>query len=497
MVAAAIQKPVEVMFLPRHATSWGRMKQQAETLRDAPGVRPVILIANAFMAGKVEECRDLGFEALELHDEIERRLRTGAPWLERTTRRLHDWLARHDLLANRLPFCLVSMLHVGWRLTVEYERFREVCAARRPTAIIVPGDRELSPVPAMLRAGLDLDIPTMIGFSGVPFADGGVEHARAFANRFKVTLGDLPPLLNLLAARRHPRQIRMTRNGPRLFSPGWLTLTLARKGMLSANPWVQGMGNCRYLLQHNRRFAAYFTERGLPETKSVLIGDATLDRLHAACRKREETRTELDRLLGSTPGQHLVALAMPNDYEHNLCDFETHLARMHRFLSRLARPDLKVVISLHPKQERSAYQDLAERYGFAFADRDLTALVPAADLFICGCSSTIMFAKLAAIPSINLDHFGHRDEDFESVPGLANVQTPDAFSAALDAFCQGNGPEGRDALQRFADALAEESLFDGRSGERFVSFIRSLVEAEAPAYEPSEVDSPVARSIAV
>lgn len=466
--------PATLYILPRHATSWARMREQAAVLQSAPGVHPVVLLANRFMADRAQQCSELGLETLDLHREIERRVSTSAPILHRLAARFDCWLTRHDVIANRLPLCFLRMAQTRHRLRVEYDLFRSLFENELPAAVLVPGDRELSPVPAVLRAGLDLGIPTIIGFSGVPYADGGVEHARAAADRFKLSLHTLPPLLNLYAGWRYPGQVRRTRNGKRLFSPGWLILTLAARGMLSANPWLQGAGNCAYLIQHNRVFMSYFTKHGVPAEKSILIGDVSLDPLHAACQSRATIRKALAAQLGLTAEDKLVVVSVPNDYEHDVCDLPTHLARMDRFLGQLAKPRLKVMLSLHPKARREHYQDLATRYGFVFAEQALTECLPAADLFVCSCSSTILFAKLAAVRSINLDYLGLRDEDFEDVPGLENVETPEAFSTVLDRIVEEPSNTTPEDVVSHAAALAGETLFDGRATQRFVAFATSL-----------------------
>ena len=452
------------------------MFEQAKLLRADGRLHPVMILATDAMAEKAQACRDAQIGYVEVTGEIEAQLPPkglmGGVLLERIER----WCQKHEWLGSRLPLCLVRAAHLRRRLRAEYAVFSAVCRRIAPAAIIVPGDRELSPVPALLRAALDLGIPTIIGFSGVPYRGGGVEFARASSNRFRVAWRDLPPLLNVIAARRHPGQRCNTPYGARLFSPGWLVLVLAELGMLSANPWVQGGGNTRYVLQHNRRWMDHFETLGVSRDKLVLIGDPELDGLYKACREGGAIRSQFLPQLTLDSGKALAVVAVPNDYEHNVCDLESHLGRMDRFLSNLARPDLAVLLALHPKSSRHTYQNIASKYGFHFADQPLTHVLPSADLFICSCSSSVLFAKLAAVPTINLDYLGVRDDDFRNVPGLVNVETAEDFAHELDRYGGGVGPTASKQIENYAAELARETLFDGHAGQRFCEFLLEIAQ---------------------
>ena len=72
------------------------MQEQAAVLRDTPGLRPVIVLANRFMVEQATLCRTLGFDVLDLHDRIERRISETAPFKGRVWAAVHAWLARHD-----------------------------------------------------------------------------------------------------------------------------------------------------------------------------------------------------------------------------------------------------------------------------------------------------------------------------------------------------------------------------------------------------------------
>ena len=464
-----------VFFLPRHPTSWVRMLDQARVLRDSGSFTPVMVLATAAMAKMAETCRAEGLTFVDATGEIERRRLEAAPRQHGWGERLETWAQRRDRLGCLLPLSLLRLVHLRRRLRAEYAEFRALCERWQPVAILVPGDRELSPVPPMLRAALDLEIPSVIAFSGVP-DPAGAAGLRRHDKRFRLDLRSLPPLLNFYAARRYPRQVCDSRFGRMLFSPGWLVLALASLDMLSANPWIQGGGNSRYILQNSKRRMRHFIERGVPESKHVFVGDLTLEPLHAAKHERESVRKRLT----SSAASKLVVMSVPNDAEHNACDWPTHLARMAAFMRPLAESGAQVVLSLHPKSKAEDYRALAERFGFRFADRPLVEILPAADLFVCSGSSTVLWANLVEVPAINLDYLDVGNFENRAVPGVTSVRTAAAFAAALEQALHGMTAEARQALADYAAEMREDSLFDGRAGARFCAFLETLA-AQAPS----------------
>jgi len=468
-----------ILLLPRHPTSWNRLIQQAEIMARDPGLHPTMVLANAPLAASAAICRDKGIDYVDVSGAIEHRLEAENGRLGRILDNAERMCGRRERLAHSLPVSLLRMVQMRRRLRVEYAVLSDLCRRYAPAAIFVPGDRELSPVPAMLRVGLDLAIPTVVGWSGVPYGEG-LEIARAYSWRFQAALKRLPPLLNLYAAHRHPRQVRESRYGRLLFSPGWLTLALAAEGMLSGNPWMQGGGNSSYLFHHSRRRMRHFLDMGVSEAKSVLVGDPAVDPLYSAYRDRDRIRAKLMAEHGMDADRKLIVVSVPNDFEHDVCDWPTHVSRMDKFLGCLAGQGVEVLLSLHPKSKQEDYQAIADRHGFHFAKEPLAQVLPAGDLFVCSGSSTILWASLCGIPAINLDYLDLDLADFKQ-PGIVTVGTADDFTAALRQFAiQGIGPEYGD-FESYAAAVRLDSLFDGKAGERMCAFLLDLPQRQQQA----------------
>ena len=98
--------------------------------------------------------------------------------------------------------------------------------------------------------------------------------------------------------------------------------------------------------------------------------------------------------------------------------------------------------------------------------------------FVCGTSSTVFWARLCGIPTINLDYWKVRDADFVGVAGVENVETPDEFAKALTRHIALDAIDP--AFQREAARLRDDNQFDGKSAERIQQFLLGLAADSNP-----------------
>jgi hypothetical protein len=388
---------------------------------------------------------------------------------------LDNWIGTAERATNYLPIALLRICLLRHQLRRERKVFVELLRRVLPVAVLVPGDRELSPVPALLRAALDEHVPSVNTALGSPYTEG-LEQARCSLTQFKVARKDGAPILNRYVARRFPRQVRQTAWGPLLFSPGWLVLALAGEGMLSANPWVQGGGNSTYHLQHDQSRMKEFARLGSPQEKMVFVGDPAMDLLFKSYTERSVIRMALVSEHGLDPTRPLVVVSVPNDAEHGVCGWDEHLNRLDAYLGPLAQEPVNVILSLHPKSNPAAYQTFARRHGFAIVASRLYEFLPAADIYVCSGSSTVLWARVCAVPVINLDYLHIRDGDYHGVSAVINVETVAEFMAAVRHWRE--GCIRKDDLEVKAAQLAADTLFDGLAGERICNFLWQLATAQ-------------------
>ncbi len=442
-------------------------------LRDRSGLCPLMVMANQSMADRVEETEAADIRLLDVSAELEAEAQAASPKLNRAMDSLAPWFERHERLANCLPVSILRLMHMRRRLQAEHAAFHRLCERERPVAILTHGDRELSPIPGILRAGIDLDIPRVLVGAGPPGPEGTVL-VRLPYSRFRLDLRHFPPLLNLFAAWRYPEQVLRTTHGRMLFSPGWIVFALASLGMLPRNPWVQGGGNSTAMLQENRDHLAGYREMNVPDEKMILVGDPVYDDLYHAYQNRKAIRAELSKTYDLQADRKLVIMSVPNDAEHGICDMPTHQARMDRYFSVMAKHDADILLSLHPKSLPADYSDLAERHGFRFLTESLQSTLPAGDLFVACGSSTIQWAQLCDLPTINLDYQKVRTEDIHCQAGIENIETLAEFSVVFERAMTRTAPDN--AFLIHSERVRRDSLFDGNSGGRICAFFEGLAE---------------------
>ena len=471
-MASASHTQFPIALFPRHATSWVKLFDLACVLRDGGNFRPVMILSATDMSAYAGLCAKAKIEVLDLSSDREAVVTVHGGLLRKCLARLDGFFARRDRIANCLPVSLLRFVDMRRRLRSEYNVFRAALEKLRPAAVMVPGDREVSPVPAFLKAASDLAIPIVNACFGSPYAEG-VALSRLGFSRFSLDWRHVPPILNQFVALLFPGQVYNAPQGRILFSPAWLTFAHASLGMLSGNPWVQGGGLSDYVLQHDARRRQGFLDLGVPARKLVDVGDPSLDLLYVAYRNREALRAQLRQTLELPARDKLVIFAVPNDAEHGVCDMESHLERMHGYFKILGRSGANALGSLHPKQRREDYQPLAQKYGVTLMNDRLANVLPAADLFVCGTSSTVFWARLRGIPTINLNYWNVLDPDFEGVAGVENVATFSEFENALTRHIAVDTIDP--AFQREAAQLRGDNHFDGQSAARIDKFLLGLV----------------------
>lgn len=453
----------KVAIFPRHPTSWAWLFEVARLLRDQSDLAPVMLLVTPEVAGYAAQCKDANIQFLNVSSARQQAIASHLGMIGRAVDRCDGFFAKHHRIANCFPVSLFRFIAMRRKLRAELNVYRAVLSKLSPIALLTPGDREMSPVPAMLRAAKDLAVPIVNYSFGSPYPQG-LALQREGQSQFSTQWREFPPLVNFVVKNKFPRQLL---DQQMLFSPGWLILAHWSLGMLSDNPWVQGGGLSDYLFQNSVQRRESYLASGVSEHKLVFTGDPSLDSLHAAYENRDAIRARL----GVSAGPKVIMFSLPNDYEHGLCDLQSHRTRMRDYLSILSKCEAKTFVSLHPKAKADDYRDLMSEYKLTLLPERLAGVLPAADVFVASGSSTIPWAQLCGIPVINLDYLGIREPEVEAAD---TVETPAGFERLLHNILASRGKPVSD------DAVRSENLFDGQSGKRIIRFLSSLADNPFP-----------------
>jgi hypothetical protein len=451
------------------------MLDQALCIKRHTSFKPVFLLADPGLLGYRGICQGHGIEVVGLAEEHGSHSSAPRPHAGSVRRTAAPFtrLLLHDRIAHSLPVSLVRMLLTCWDMKARYKKLYDLCHTYNPFAICMTGDRELGFVQPLLRVGLDLNIPTIISLPASPQADGQVLVRQAH-HRFHVAPGRRPPLLNRVAVRTYPEQVRHTKYGPLLFSPGWLILALKSLGMYPDNPWVTGCGNSRFIMVDGEWSRQQYIASGVPEHKIKIVGDLSYDALYAAWQNRGDIRERLFATYGLRRDRPLLIFSVPSMAEQNILPWHAHWQQIHGLLKVLAECDANVLLSLHPKCAYARYAHLEHKFGFPICRERLYHLLPAADLFITHYSSTVQWAILCHIPVIICDLSHAKIGTYSGFEGVvAEPYSVDRFQRTLlDIVHNTERHQALVAAQR--RAAAQLAAFDGTSNQRFIALLESI-----------------------
>ena len=469
-----------VLLFPRTETYWAEMLPQYRLIEAESRYRPVFLLAMPQTAKFIGDCDREGLNFISLAP-MARQDRGHFPRLEAWWKsRLSRWpalapldkLFRHDRVAHSLPVALLRMAATRRLLKKQLAVFRVLFGRLAPLAIFISGDRELAAVPPVLRAAEELGIPRVLSARSTPSIEADASTRRG-DSRFFTRLRDLPPLLNLLAARKLPGQCADEAHRRILFSPGWLTLTLHGMGMLSDNPWCQGGGKSSDVFIMGPSHVETYTAAGVDPEKLRPIGDLSHDQLHRTYQDRGRTRERLVVGYDLDETKPIAVMAVPTYAEHGFAPWLDHLRKLEAFCKAIRGHGITLLWSLHPRSKRIDYQDIAERHGIVILKEPLNEVLPAADIFVCGNSTTVEWAILCGVPVFNLDYVGLNYSLWDEHDGVLQVIDLESIERFLTVYLE--EPGYADDLAEAQRASAERTaMFDGRVGKRILAFLDGL-----------------------
>jgi hypothetical protein len=247
---------------------------------------------------------------------------------------------------------------------------------------------------------------------------------------------------------------------------------LASLGLLPPNPWLLGGGLADLVLVESERVHGQRLEQGQDPRRILVTGHPGHDALFSGYARRDELRRELALSYGLRAESPLAVVALPQLGEQGTLDWDSHWREI-RFLGQTFR-DLpaEFLVSLHPKMDANRYLFLEEEYGLRLARERLSAILPAADLFLATYSSTVHWATLCRVPALVFDFYQIDFRLFDDLPGVVTVTDRKTLAAEAEKILRDAGR--RATLGRAQGESARLlSPFDGRCGERI---LRALLE---------------------
>ncbi len=468
-----------VLLLPRRTMHWEDLLHSYRVIERQTGFMPVMVLATPELENHPGPARRQGINfiavaAVPQQDQGHFRFAAG---VARALRRLGlpGRLAARLLASERIRHGSVVGLA---RLAVTRVWLRRQCrqAARllealSPAALLLSGDRELGPFPAWQRAARDRRVPCVVAGVTLPSPDSDA-FGRFHRARFFAGIGQAAPLINLVAAWCFPRQCRRADGRRLLFTPGWLTLALALAGMRIPMPWVQGSNSDAILTDCEARKALYVAN-GIPAARVRITGRVLYDDLFRLAASKADLRRRLLDDLAMPADLPIVLVSVPASAEHGLMDARTHYEKIEELLDHLASLNANIILSLHPRSDRQDYAKRIRETKLRLLDKPLFQYMAAADVFVCEASTTIDWAILCGVPTVDLQHSGIRIETWREFPGVLAFDRLDEAMEAIDRLIRDPATHARLQAAQM-DGRDRICLFDGKCADRFRAVLESI-----------------------
>jgi CDP-glycerol glycerophosphotransferase (TagB/SpsB family) len=146
-------------------------------------------------------------------------------------------------------------------------------------------------------------------------------------------------------------------------------------------------------------------------------------------------------------------------------------------------PNARIVLKMHPGEERSYYEMAADALGWRSNQFTMTNepilydLLEVSDVLVTGYSSTALESVMLGTPAIVCD-FVHRDLlPVDCVPGVTLAYSAVELHGRLDAVRAAGKPD-RDSLSASAELFEYVLPSDGKAVDRIVALVKHLVQRE-------------------
>lgn len=367
----------KLLFIPRHETSWSKMEKIIESLKNEFNCEILVF------SKKLDKLIKSKYKKIKIINYKKRNI------IQKFLCSIDSFYEKYLEDSNFFFFEIIRIFITSITYKFEVTYFISKLRIINPDLVLLPGDRELSPILTITKAAKILNISSVVCVTSVP--DPVCLHTqRLKSKKFFVNFKESKSLINKLAGYFLPNQTFSHNNHNLLFSPGWRTFGLFFSGCISKRPWIQGGGNAKYVFEADFKYRRIAELYGRPKKKTIIIGDPHNDII-----KKNKNIEKQD----------IILFCPPQDAEHKLLSWNNHKKRIYKI--SLAIKNLKktetVFFNLHPKSNLSDYKFLKKEFGFIHSNVGFSQQIFRTKLLIASASSIIPIAIAARVPVFNID----------------------------------------------------------------------------------------------
>jgi hypothetical protein len=336
--------------------------------------------------------------------------------------------------------------------------------------ILVAGDRCIGIETALISEAKRRNIPSLI----VPFAMSFPEAAAEPRLRSDKSGGQYAAdtLLKKLLMRMFPSWVLTYKGTPLFFQPPYEACAAWLLGIMPQKPWIIGGGEAVKMAVESEALRKQLLQQGMKAEKMVVTGkpsiDTTAKKLHTVRGSQARDR------LGIPHQEKIILCSVPNFAEHDLLPWKIHKKEMQFLFKTLKAADARVLLSLHPRSNRTWYQPLADESGAEIMEERIYDLLPTCDLLVTSYSSTVAIAIGMQKPSIVIDFYGFNYPVYDGAPGTTVIKEKTALLPLLQLLLKDDHEYYR-RLQQLQKYGEEWALLDGKSTNRITTLIQELI----------------------
>ena len=455
------------------------MIRTARLLRATGRFEPIVFFDQPPYARDVDACRELGVECLgpdgePLADSPAPPGRRIWPLVEAASKaafaRLPQSLRRP---AEELASVVTALPQLGRQLLTlkrQLDFARRLLERQRIDLLVLPGDSVGYSTPALIRAGHERDIRSLI----VPFSFSNPSDIAVDLRQFPAF--DARRFTNRLVAAGHPSWVFEHEGRPLVRLPAAQALAFEWTRLAPPRPWVFHSGYADRICVESDYMLQRYRENGLPEEQLTVTGSPVDDVVAAALREAPRRRAELCQELG-LPDRPLVVFSL-GDFSYFFASSRAAEFRSQKELTAFWVDSLRaldgysVVVSLHPHLTYDKMRHI-EVPGLKISQRPVEELIPLGDFYVVSISTTTRIAIACGKPVIDHDAFAFRYTNFVDLPGVQIVETKAQFRQALQRTASDRA--FRDQLTAHqARAAGRFGRLDGHANERIAAVADEL-----------------------
>ncbi len=371
-----------------------------------------------------------------------------------------------------IPFGVREVISAWREYKQALHRVKELLQQHDIVALILVGDRHIGWETAIIKESQQKSIPSLI----VPFAwsdpDGNAEFRLRKPNG--LWLHGMNRLSNRIAAFFQPQWVYEYKGHKLLFLPGGPSLIAKLVGIMPEKPWSLGGGKANKMAVESQRIQCALVDQDIASEKLLVTGKPSHDQIYNDIQEADHETLRAE--LGIESNQKVLLCSLPQLAEHHLLSWPEHWKEIEFLLDTFAQlENVAVVLSLHPKCDRNAYQPLADKYGAVIADERFYNILPICDVFVSTFSSTVVAAIGLGKPSVVVDFYELNYSFYDDAPGVVIVDQKNLLHPNLTKLLTETAHYTQ-MVQTQKTHAKQWILLDGKATERVTHELYHLIK---------------------